>query len=218
MSRVPTTVQVAAAAGSTGTRSAVRSPPASASATAASTALAAASWPSDQRSIIAEDRIVPSGLATSRPAMSGADPWMGSYRPWRPWAVDRVPSEAEGNMPSEPAITAASSDRMSPNRFSVTITSKLAGHLARAMAAESTSRCSRLTSGKSAWTSSVTLRHSREVASTLALSTWVSWRRRPRASSNARVTIRRISPSVYHRVSIAARPSGVSRGSEGLPK
>ena len=81
-------------------------------------------WPSDQRSIIAADRIVPSGFARSWPAMSGAEPWIGSYRPWRPWAVSRVPSDADGSIPSEPAITAASSDRMSPNRFSVTRTSK----------------------------------------------------------------------------------------------
>ena len=132
--------------------------------------------------------------------------------------MTRVPIDADGSMPSEPAMTAASSDRMSPNRFSVTSTSKPAGHLARVIAAESTSRCSSSTSGKSAWTSSVTLRHRRLVARTFALSTWVTLRRRPRASSNASVTMRRISASVYHRVSMAARPSGVSRCSYGLPK
>ena len=152
---------------------------------------------------------MPSGLARSWPAMSGAEPWIGSYRPWRPWAVSRVPIEADGSSPSEPAMTAASSDRMSPNRFSVTRTSKPAGHFASIIAALSTSRCSSSTSGKSAWTSSVTLRHRRLVARTFALSTWVTFLRRVRASSNARVTIRRISASVYHSVSIAARPSSV---------
>jgi len=127
--------------------------------------------------------------------------------------------DALGSMPSEPAITAASSDRMSPNRFSVTRTSKPAGHLARVMAAESTSRCSSSTSGKSACTSSVTLRQRRLVARTFALSTWVTLRRRVRASSKASVTIRRISLSVYHSVSMAARsPVSAVRGSEGRPK
>ncbi len=121
-------------------------------------------------------------------------------------------------MPSEPLMTAASSDRMSPNRFSVTRTSKAAGVFASSIAAESTSRCSRATSGNSVRTSSVTFRHSRDVASTLALSTWVTFARRVRASSNASVTMRRISPSVYHRVSIAARPSAVTRCSDGRPK
>ena len=41
--------------------------------------------------------------------------------------VCRSPSEADGSIPSEPASTAASSERMSPNRFSVTMTSKSAG-------------------------------------------------------------------------------------------
>ncbi len=46
------------------------------------------------------------------------------------------------------------------------------------------------------------------MASTFALSTLVRRPRRPRASSNARRTTRRISPSVYQRVSIATRPFG----------
>ena len=156
----------------------MRKPASSTSATAASIAAAASGWPSDQRSIIAADRIVPSGLARSCPAMSGAEPWIGSYRPCRPWAVCGSRATPTAACPSEPAITAASSDRMSPNRFSVTSTSKPAGHFASTIAAESTSRCSSVTSGKSAWTSSVTLRHRRLVARTFALSTWVTFRRR----------------------------------------
>ena len=54
-----------------------------------------------------------------------------------------VPIDADGSMPSEPLMTAASSDRMSPNRFSVTMTSNAAGDFASSIAAESTSRCSR---------------------------------------------------------------------------
>ena len=100
--------------------------------------------PSDQRSSIAADRIVPIGLATSCPAMSGAEPWIGSYRPNVPCAVRRSPSDADGSMPSEPASTDASSDRMSPNRFSVTMTSKSAGRRISSIAHESTSWCSSL--------------------------------------------------------------------------
>ena len=72
---------------------------------------------------VAADRIVPIGLALSGrrcPARS-----RGSARTARsvPCAVWRSPSEADGSIPSEPARTAASSERMSPNRFSVTSTS-----------------------------------------------------------------------------------------------
>ena len=98
-------------------------------------------------------------------------------------------------MPSEPASTAASSDRMSPNRFSVTMTSKSAGRRISNMAHESTSWWLSRTSGYSTATSSATRRHSREVASTLALSTEVTDPRRARARSKARRTIRAISCS-----------------------
>jgi len=57
-----------------------------------------------------------------------------------PWAVRRSPSDADGNRPIEPASTAASSVKMSPNMFSVTMTSKLAGWRIRCMAQESTRR------------------------------------------------------------------------------
>ena len=58
--------------------------------------------PSDERSIIAADRIVPIGFARSWPAMSGAEPWIGSYRPNVPCVVCRSPSEADGSMPEAP--------------------------------------------------------------------------------------------------------------------
>ena len=49
---------------------------------------------------------------------------------------------AEGSIPIEPVSIAASSLRMSPNMFSVTITSKWRGAATSCMAALSTSRCS----------------------------------------------------------------------------
>ena len=45
---------------------------------ARSIAAASASRPSEWRSIMAADRMVPSGFAIPFPAMSGAEPWMGS--------------------------------------------------------------------------------------------------------------------------------------------
>ena len=135
---------------------------------------AASARPSDVRSSIAADRIVPVGFAMSRPAMSGAEPWIGSYSPNVPCSVRRSPSDADGRTPRLPARTAASSDRMSPNRFSVTMTSKSAGRRTSSIAHESTSWWVSRTSGKSTAISSVTRRHSRDVARTLALSTWVS--------------------------------------------
>ena len=89
-------------------------------------------------------------------------------------------------MPSEPASTEASSDRMSPNMFSVTMTSNAAGLVMSDIAVESTRRCSSSTSGNSRRDLLATERHSRLDASTLALSTLVRSLRRPRASSKAR--------------------------------
>ena len=126
----------------------------------------------------------------SWPAMSGAEPWIGSYSPNVPCSVRRSPSEADGSIPRLPASTAASSDRMSPNRFSVTMTSKSAGRRTSSIAHESTSWWLSLTSGNSAATSSATVRHRRDVARTFALSTWVTCPRASAASSNASRTIR----------------------------
>ena len=92
---------------------------------------------------------------------------------------------------------------MSPNRFSVTSTSNAAGP------GRAASRTSRRAGGRPrrrgsrASISSTTFRHRRDVARTFALSTLVRRPRRPRASSNASRTTRRISASVYHSVSIA---------------
>ena len=158
---VPTTTSPSAASAGSA-RSAVRQPSSSARATAASMASAASSRPSDVRSSIAADRIVPIGFAMSRPAMSGAEPWIGSYRPNVPWSVRRSPSDADGSTPRLPASTEASSERMSPNRFSVTMTSKSAGRRMSSIAQESTSWWLSSTSGYSVATSSATRRHSRE--------------------------------------------------------
>ena len=94
---------------------------------------AAVGWFSEKRSIMAADRIVASGFARFLPAMSGALPWLGSYRP--------LPDEfndADGSMPIEPVSIAASSERMSPNMLPVTITSKDFGARTSCIAALST--------------------------------------------------------------------------------
>ena len=90
-----------------------------------------------------------------------------------------APRLADGSMPIEPVICAASSERMSPNRFSVTITSKRAGSRTSSIAHESTSWCASVTSGNSRAISSTTVTQSCEVSSTFALCTWVTCLRRP---------------------------------------
>ena len=134
-----------------------------------------------------------------RPAMSGAEPWIGSYNPGPP-----SPIEAEGIMPSEPVNAAVSSVRMSPKRFSVSTTSKSRGRAIRYIAIASTSRCSTATSGYSRAMSAETVsRQRREVSSTLALSTETSRRWRARASAAAVRVTRWISSTVYAHSSVA---------------
>jgi hypothetical protein len=67
------------------------------------------------------------------PAMSGAEPWMGSYMP-----LPSASSDADGSMPMEPVSIAAQSDRMSPNMLVVTMTSNCFGARTSCMAALST--------------------------------------------------------------------------------
>ncbi|MMZ69050.1 hypothetical protein D1872_318120 [compost metagenome] len=67
------------------------------------------------------------------PAMSGAEPWHGSYMP-----LLLVSRDADGSMPMEPVSIEAWSDRMSPNMLSVTITSNCFGARTSCMAALST--------------------------------------------------------------------------------
>ena len=74
--------------------------------------------------------------------MSGAEPPDGSYRP------NLVSFMlAEGSIPMEPVIIEASSERISPNMFSVTMTSNCAGSFTSCIAELSTSICSSFTSG-----------------------------------------------------------------------
>jgi len=90
---------------------------------------------------MATDRMVASGLAMFFPAMSGAEPWIGSYRAFP------SPRLADGSMPMEPVSMAASSLRMSPNKLEVTITSNCEGLRMSCMAQLSTYMCESATSG-----------------------------------------------------------------------
>ena len=66
------------------------------------------------------------------PAMSGADPWTGSNNPCL------SPIFPEGASPSPPTRPAEASDKMSPKRLLVTITSNSCGFVKRYMAVAST--------------------------------------------------------------------------------
>ena len=106
----------------------------------------------------------------------------------------------------------ASSDRMSPNMFSVTMTSKCAGRVTSSIAHESTSRCSTSTSGYSASDLLDDLApQAADDASTFALSTLVT----PAAAGRGRARTRagrcaRSRARVYGSVSTASAPSGVA--------
>ena len=69
----------------------------------------------------------------SCPAISGAEPWIGSNRPG-----PEAPKEAEGSMPREPVMTEASSERISPKILPVRMTSNWEGSRTSCMAALST--------------------------------------------------------------------------------
>src|SRR5665811_905986 len=69
----------------------------------------------------------------SLPAISGAEPWHGSYRP-----LLFASSEADGNMPMEPVSIDASSDKISPKILPVKITSNCLGARTSCIAALST--------------------------------------------------------------------------------
>ena len=169
-------------------KSAVRQPSRSAQATPSSTAAASVSKPKECRSIIAVDNIEAMGLHVFWPAMSGAEPWQGSYIPGLPGSL----RDADGNNPNEPDKTLASSVNISPNIFSVTTTSNFLGFVIKSMAVESTNPCDNVTwfvNSFSLQTSSATRRHKRDEANTLALSTLTS---RPDLSIAARAATRTI--------------------------
>ena len=69
----------------------------------------------------------------SFPAISGAEPCIGSYIP-----APVSPKLAEGKSPIEPVIILASSERISPKILEVTITSNCFGFLTNCIAALST--------------------------------------------------------------------------------
>ena len=130
------------------------------------------------------------GLALSCPAMSGAEPWIGSYKPLVPSAI-----EAEASSPIEPTHIEARSERMSPNRLPVTTTSNCPGFLTSCIAALSTYMWLSATSGYSAASSITTSRQTCEVSSTLALSTEQSLPARPCAALKPTWAMRRTSLS-----------------------
>jgi hypothetical protein len=130
--------------------------------------------------------IVKEGNRGQRDTYVGADPWVGSYRPFVLFLVSLGnPSRlALGRTPSVPTIEPAWSEIMSPNVLSARMTPfKARGLVARISDAESASWCTSFTWGYSVViVFSTTRRHSREEASTLALSREITghgglWRR-----------------------------------------
>ena len=109
-----------------------------------------------------------------------AEPWDGSYRPKLVSFKDAL-----GSMPIEPVIMLASSERISPNIFSVRITSNWAGLLTSCMAQLSTSISSTVTSGYSFESACTTCLQSLDVSRTFALSTLVTFFLLTRAISKA---------------------------------
>ena len=98
-------------------------------------------------------------------------------------------------MPMEPVIMDASSERMSPNIFSVTITSNWLGSLTICMAQLSTSMSLSSTLGYSADSLCITDFQRRLESSTLLFSTEQSFPRRFRAVSKPMRPMRSISDS-----------------------
>ena len=88
--------------------------------TAVSMARAGLSSPMEYLSNKAELRMVPIGLAIPCPVISGAEPWIGSYKPvvvlksgaLKSEIVGAPAREAEGNNPREPGMTLDSSERL----------------------------------------------------------------------------------------------------------
>jgi hypothetical protein len=153
---------------------------------------------------MALELIMAIGLARSRPAMSGAEPCAA-------WAMARSwEALIDGAMPSDPAISPARSDRMSPIMFSVTSTSKSAERRTRCTVMASMWKSSTVTSGYPLAISRQTSRNRPVVSlSTLALWTIVRCRRRRLARSRATRAIR----STAGRVTM---PRAMATSGEGM--
>ena len=82
------------------------------------------------------------GFAIPFPAISGADPPLGSYKP--NFVSFKL---ALASIPIDPVTILASSERMSPNMFSVKITSNCPGFITSCIAQLSTNIFSTVTSG-----------------------------------------------------------------------
>lgn len=129
---------------------------------------------------MAEDKNRAVGLARPSPAMSGAAPWTACA------IVFRADALIEGALPSEPESSPARSDRMSPNRFSVTMTSKSPPRRTSRAAIASTCSSSTSTLGYMVPISRHTSRNKPVVFdSTFALCTMVTRLRRREARSKA---------------------------------
>eukprot|EP00834_Sanchytrium_tribonematis_P000713 NODE_13_length_54415_cov_0.522424.p47 type:complete len:122 gc:universal NODE_13_length_54415_cov_0.522424:27501-27136(-) len=115
-------------------------------------------------------KIVPIGLHIPFPAISGAHPWIGSYKPLHGGTPH---TEADGRHPIEPQSTDISSLRISPNKFVVRTTPSIFDvFLIKCMAAASTRQYSISTLVKLLLMQSVaTCLKNFDDAKTLALST-----------------------------------------------
>src|SRR5665213_1562394 len=161
-----------------------------------------------QASSIAAEPISEDGLARFLPAMSGAEPCCACATPWS------APALSEAARPRLPAISLASSDRMSPYMLVVTTTSNWPASRTSSAAMASMMRSSYCTCGYFAATARVHSRYSpSDTRSTLALCTQVTFLRRCIASLNADSAMRVEPLRVILRMAMAR--SGVGMNSPG---
>ena len=111
-----------------------------------------------------KDSIIANGFTIPWPAISGAEPCIGSNIPVS------LDSEADGNSPIEPVNIDAASDKISPNKLGVKITSNCLGFFITCIAALSTYICCRSISLCFIIILSTVCRHNCEHSKTLALS------------------------------------------------
>nr|ACU24384.1 unknown [Glycine max] len=144
----------------------VRNPLFKVSITAFSILSAAFSSPRPYLKSIAALRTVANGFALSCPAISGAEPCMGSKSPG-----PEAPRLAEGSIPILPVTIEASSDNISPKMLFVTMVSNCFGSRISCIEALSTYMCESSTSGYSCAIAKNLFLHNIDASSTLALST-----------------------------------------------